>query len=448
MVKEQGGRTEDIELVLAGDIFDFDAVMAIPREPPWPVHWLERHRGLEPQEAKSRFKIEIILRDHSTWVQAVKGLLQAGGQVVFVIGNHDLELQWQAVQDAIRTALDVSLSEHSQVRFAEWFYISGDTLIEHGNQYDAYCVCSDPVNPFIEKGSVRSLRLPFGNLASRLLLNGMGLFNPHVESTFVMSFGQYVSFFLRYLIRIQPLLLWTWFWSAMVTLQRALTDGLRPAVRDPVTFGSRLDGIAQRAHSSLSIVLALRELHVHSAYFSPFKIMRELWLDRALLVLGMAYGSVQLILFVNAFVPVNLLWSFIPLALALPTLMFYAADIQTDVYEVQKVSFHKIPIAAQIAGVTRVIHGHTHREVHTYINEVEHLNTGTWSPAYHDPECTVPFGRKCFVWLFPTPSGVRKAHLYEWVDGEARLLSGDAEVSKVHWKLRHLSSAPPAPTQG
>ena len=445
MVEDEGGSASDMELVLAGDIFDFDAVLSVPMRPPWPVHWLERRRGLEPQEAKSRYKIELILHDHAVWVEALKKLISAGGQVVFIVGNHDLELQWPSVQQAIASALEVSLEDEKHLLFVEWFIISGDTLIEHGNQYDAYCVCSDPVNPLIERAGVRQLRLPFGNLASRFLLNGMGLFNPHVESTFVMSFRQYVVFFLRYVLSAQPLLLWTWFWGAMVTLQRALVDGLHPAVRDPVTFATRLDSIARRAHSSVSTVLALRELHVHTALLNPIKIMRELWLDRALLVIGVAYGSFQLILFVNAFVSINLLWSLIPLALALPSLMFYAADVQTDVYEALKVSFHKIPIAAQIAGVTRVIHGHTHREVHTYISGVEHINTGTWSPAYHDPECTKPFGRKCFVWLSPTTGGARRAQLYEWANGKAQLLSGKPETGEVHWKLRHLSTPPPPP---
>ena len=36
-----------IELVLNGDLFDFDSVMVIPESPDFPVSWLERRRGIQ-----------------------------------------------------------------------------------------------------------------------------------------------------------------------------------------------------------------------------------------------------------------------------------------------------------------------------------------------------------------------------------------------------------------
>jgi len=442
----RGGAIADVELVLAGDIFDFDAVLRLPEQPTFPMTWLERIRGLDPEEPKSRWKAQVILRDHATWVDVVRRFVVAGGSLVFVIGNHDLELHWPAVQEEIVSALSLSAAQREAVRFVDWFYVTGDTLVEHGNQYDAYCVISDPIRPFIEKLGVRHLRLPFGNIAARLMVNGMGLFNPHVESSFLMSFRQYVVFFLRYMLRVQPLLLWTWLWSAMATLLRTLSEGLHAAVKDPTTFAARIDGIALRANSSASVALALSQLAVHPATFSPFKILRELWLDRALLVLGLLYVSFQLILVINAFVPVSLTWTFVPIALLLPTVIFYARTIQTDVYDAQKVAFEKIPIAAQIAGISRVVHGHTHRELHTFISGVEHLNAGTWSPAYRDPECTHQMGSKCFIWLEPSGDGAsRRAGLYLWKDPGFELLTGQQGASRVDARLQSLSVPPPPP---
>ena len=43
-----------IELVLNGDIFDFDSTMAVPDDPPFPVTWIERKRGLATGEVVSR----------------------------------------------------------------------------------------------------------------------------------------------------------------------------------------------------------------------------------------------------------------------------------------------------------------------------------------------------------------------------------------------------------
>lgn len=445
-IERSDSTCHDAELVLAGDIFDFDAVMALPASPPFPVRLLERLRGLDPEESKSRFKIKVILADHPRWCAALREFVCAGGKLVFVIGNHDLELHWPAVQAEVIAALDLPETLQASVRFTEWFYIAGDTLVEHGNQYDAYCVASDPVCPYIDKAGTHHLRLPFGNLAARFMVNGMGLFNPHVESSFLMSFREYVVFFFRYMLRVQPMLAWAWLWGAMVTLVRLISEGLRPAVRFPTEFASRLDGIAERANASASVVLALRQLHVHSAAYSPLKIMRELWLDRALLVLGLLYLSLQLVLLVNAFVPVNLMWMLVPLTLLMPAIVFYSRSIQTDVYDAQLVAFQRIPVAAEIAGVARVIHGHTHKALHITIQDIEHLNPGTWSPAFTDPECTEEAGRKCFVWLQPSAtSGSRSAALYAWSEGDLQLLSGEPSTVDVDARLRRLSGPPPPP---
>jgi UDP-2,3-diacylglucosamine pyrophosphatase LpxH len=140
-----------IELVLNGDVFDFDSIKAVPERPPFPVGWLERQRGLAPEQPKSAWKMRRILADHVELVGALGDFVAAGNELVLVIGNHDLELHWPAVQAEIRSALRLPPSDHARVRFCEWFTISGgDTLVTHGNQLDPYCVCQDPLHPLIE----------------------------------------------------------------------------------------------------------------------------------------------------------------------------------------------------------------------------------------------------------------------------------------------------------
>jgi UDP-2,3-diacylglucosamine pyrophosphatase LpxH len=406
-----------IELVFNGDIFDFDSVMVIPKKPPFSVSWLERRRGLYAEEAKSRFKMEAILASHPKWLEALREFIIQGNRVVFNIGNHDMELHWPSVRRDIVDKLELPEEFQGNVRFTEWFYISNqDTLIEHGNQYDAYCLCSNPVNPLIKHGSRIYVRLPFGNLAGKYMLNGMGLMNPHVESSFIKnSMYEYVVFFFRYVIRTQPLLLLTWFWSAMVTLFLSLQEGFHRALSDPLTIDARVEDIASRANASPRVVWALKELHAHPAIFNPFKILRELWLDRAILLGLIMYASFQFFTIVNVFVHISLWWAVVPLILLLPMFIFYARSIESDVTKLQEVGMEMTPIAAHIARVARVVQGHTHREKHTRVQEVEYINTGTWSPAFHDVECTKPYGRKCFAWIQPATDGAaRSAGLYEW----------------------------------
>ncbi|OFZ22645.1 MAG: hypothetical protein A2X94_02440 [Bdellovibrionales bacterium GWB1_55_8] len=415
-----------VELVFNGDIFDFDSVMKIPRGVQ--VSWLEQRRGLAAEEPKSRFKFGVILDDHHIWVGALRDFLLKGHRAVFIIGNHDMELYWPSVQQDLLTRLNLPEDKRENVRFCEWFYLSNqDTLIEHGAQYDAYCMASNPIHPLIKKGSKVFVRLPFGNLAGKYMLNGMGLMNPHVDSSFIKgSVREYFVFYYRYIMRTQPLLLWTWFWGAMATLAVSLGDGLLPAMRDPLMTPSRVADIAAKSNATPMMVWSLRELHVHPAIFSPMKILRELWLDRAILLVLIVLVSFQFFSTLNVFVSVSAWWFFIPVGVLLPVFISYAHSVESELDKTQKVSMNMAPLSASIAKVRRVIHGHIHRERHAWFEDVEYLNTGTWSPAFKDPECTLRYGRKCFAWIRTAEDGTRSAQLFEWKDTCVELIEAEA----------------------
>jgi len=414
-----------VELVLNGDIFDFDSVMTIPPDLPLKVSFLERLRGLNSEERKSRIKMRMILDAHPIWMSALREFILAGNKVIFVIGNHDMELHWPQVRQDLLNHLDIPESSRSSVRFCEWFYISNqDTLIEHGNQYDAYCLCSNPIHPLVRKGNKVIVRLPFGNLAGKFMVNGMGLMNPHATQSFIKSSAwEYLKFYYKYMMRTQPFLLWTWFWSAMVTLLYSVTEGFLPALRDPLTVDARIEDIAARSNAPVLVVLALKEVHVHPAIFNPLKILRELWLDRTLLLGVIVFGSFQFFSFLNVFAQVSIGWFLVPVVALLPLFVFYARNVQSEVDASQKAAYHLAPLSAQIAKVKRIVQGHTHYENHSQVDGVEVLNTGTWSPAYHDVECTQPYGRKCFAWIRPNAEGgARVAELYEWDGTKPQLI--------------------------
>lgn len=415
-----------IELIFNGDIFDFDSVMALPQNEKISLSWLERRRGMGAEEHKSRFKMLTILRDHAVWAEAVGAFVAKGNRAVFVIGNHDMELHWPSVRAELVASLRLDAEGQSRVRFCEWFYISnGDTLIEHGNQYDAYTLAQNPIHPLIHVGPRVEVRIPFGNLAGKYMLNGMGLFNPHAESSFIKSsLREYMVFFYKYIARTQPLLMFTWFWSALVTGVVSVTEGLLPAMRDPLTVDSRVEDIARRSNATPQMVWTLKELHAHPAIFNPLKILRELWLDRVLLLGLVIFAGWEFMAFLHLFGQVSWWWFVVPIVLLTPGFVFYARSVESQVIQLQKPAFEAAPLAAHIARVRRVIQGHTHIEKHSWVQGVEYLNTGTWSPAFEDVECTQPYGRKCFAWVKPAPDGAsgRTAELYEWREGGAVLV--------------------------
>lgn len=424
---EEKAAGQPVELILNGDIFDFDSVTQIPEDPVFHIGKLERQRGLLPREERSRFKIEVILKDHADFVISVRNFVLRGNRVIFVIGNHDLELHFQEVQREIYRHLSLPDDKKDQVRFVEWFYISNqDTLIEHGNQYDPYCMCEDPINPFVRGYNYVTLKLPFGNLASRYISNGMGFFNPHVDSNYIMTLKEYTRFFLKYMLSAQPGIILTWFFGSMTTLGYTFVDRLRSPIRNPLTIEDRVSNIAIKANAEPRMVRELKELFVEPAASNPLLLARELWLDRAFLIFIAFFLIFQLMVFVRAVYEISFFWAFIPLFLFLPFFMFYSKSITSLVSGYKEPDDRILAMTSAITKVKRVIYGHTHHIRHEMIGSVEHLNSGCWSPAFLDVECTKPFGQKNFVWISPVDGGTRQAELYKFADGKSEIIMNTA----------------------
>jgi UDP-2,3-diacylglucosamine pyrophosphatase LpxH len=443
--RESGERAE---LLLNGDIFDFDSVLAVPESPPFPVSWLERRRGLFAEEPKSVFKLERILADHPVWRDALRAFLAAGNEVVFVLGNHDLELHWPAVQGALRAALDPAGTAAGRLRFCEFFAVSGgDTLITHGNQFDPYSLCADPARPLVRgRGGLR-VRMPFANWGLRLMGNGMGLFNPHADSSFLLTPWGYAKFFVQRALRVEPLLPWTWLWGAAATFVMAMREGLRPAVGEARFLEVRVEDMARRAGTQPAVVRTLAALSAHPAAFSPWRLARELWLDRALLLAGVVWASLHVGDLLGWAAGASPAWHLLAFAVLMIPFAIYARGVRSEADRVEHLTRKRAPEAARAAGVARVVLGHTHVAYHVESDGIELLNTGTWSPAFHDVECTRPYGRKCFAWLAPVAGGSREARLLEWRDDGPRAIPA-AELAP-RGMLSHLEpAATPRPEPG
>lgn len=400
IVKEAKG--EKVELILNGDTFDFDSMLYRPPRPTYNLSWLEKKRGMEPEEEKSVDKMRVILEDHEEWCDALHWFIEQGHKVVFVIGNHDLELHWKSVQIEILNFLKLTPEERTRVRFVEWFYISNkDTLIEHGNQYDPYCLCDDPINPFVIDYNRVKVRLPFGDWACRYLVNGMGYFNPHIEANYVMSLSEYVRYFFKYMVRAQPLILWTWFWSSVAILWRTLASHFQRPLSDPLTVEKRVEGIARRSNATPRMVRELSALFVKPAASNPLRIMKELWLDRAFLVLIALFLLLQVFILVKQIYALSFFWMFIPIFLLLPPFILYSRGVESYISYYKKPNEQILTTSGLITDVTRVVYGHTHDVRHELIGGMEHLNSGTWSPAFSDVECTLAQDAKTFIWISP-----------------------------------------------
>jgi len=431
-----------VELVLNGDIFDFDSVTAVPGEDRR-VNWLEHARGLGSEEWQSEFKMKIIIDDHPRWFEALGEFIASGHRAVFVVGNHDVELYWPSVQRMVCEALGAPTpanigeeKDDEPVVFCNWFYLSGgDTYISHGHQYDPNCVVRDPIDPLIEVRGVPRVRVPFGDLAARYMLNGMGYFNPHQSENYIMSATSYLQFFFRYMLRTQPLLIWTWFWGAYATLWISLrTHWLHP-MRDPLLVDDKVRSIALRSQATPSMVRKLNALHVPSATNNPFRIARELWLDRAFLLLAALFLSWQVVLVINIAWPISPLWVFVPALILMLPYLAYASSVRPTVFQTPLLTEERADLIDRITGTHRAVFGHTHEPKCERVGPIIFYNGGFWSKAFADPECTIRLGEQTFVWIRPgSESSGRIADLCEWRSTEAmpiHTVSTEATASDI-----------------
>src|SRR5690606_36662684 len=108
---------------------------------------------------------------------------------------------------------------------------------------------------------------------------------------------------------------------------------------------------------------------------NPILIARELWLDRALIVMFTFALIFIMMLLIRQVAAVSLFWGFVPLFLLLPFFLFYSHSITSLVSSFKEPDERILGMASAITKTQRVIYGHTHVIRHEMIGSVEHLNS-------------------------------------------------------------------------
>jgi UDP-2,3-diacylglucosamine pyrophosphatase LpxH len=125
----------------------------------------ERKYGFLPTPEKSASKMESIYHGHPLFFRALAWFVGRGHRVVFLHGNHDLEVFWPQVQERVRefvareypAAFKDGTEPPSPPDFEEqidfrpgWFhYRQGVFYAEHGCQYEPLNSCSNPIRPLM-----------------------------------------------------------------------------------------------------------------------------------------------------------------------------------------------------------------------------------------------------------------------------------------------------------
>ncbi len=154
-------------IVIAGDFIDFIGITVGAGEEDLATELTaeEQEHGLGNASDHARIKLRRVADRHGDVFEALAAFVAEGHALTVVHGNHDVEFHWDEVKSDFRrillghaearaaksgAALDGSFLD--RIEFNPWFfYWNGVAYIEHGHQYDPYCVTEHvmaPLSPF------------------------------------------------------------------------------------------------------------------------------------------------------------------------------------------------------------------------------------------------------------------------------------------------------------
>ncbi len=128
------------ELVINGDFIDFLAEEAEwPRSPGGRANKrLRTWKPFIPTPEEAAGKLGDIVKRDQGFFDALARLLASGHALTLLLGNHDVELSYPAVREALERHLGVTGGSDFKFLLDDEAYIVGDALIEHGNKYDGF----------------------------------------------------------------------------------------------------------------------------------------------------------------------------------------------------------------------------------------------------------------------------------------------------------------------
>lgn len=364
-------------LIINGDFIDFDLVPAAAATP----------------IAADLERLERVIADHRDLFTALGRFVRGGGELVLVVGNHDLALVRPALQTALVAALarlagTATADIAPRLQVCPWFFRDGDELyVEHGNRFDRFSSVPDPLDPFLPD-QPDELFLPFGSHTNRQMTSHMGSFNPFDTNQVVLRLPGYLLHWLRF-YRLPPWRLPAAYLRGAIRaywrMRRdaaSAPDASEPARAARAVAHARTWGLDAPQASALWALSAPPLICV-----DPFRAFRELWLDRTLWYFALA-ASLGVA-------------TVTPLPLVLRTLLPASVLIALRRYERHQgpsqvlVDNLAVDTAAErlaaITGARRVVLGHTHRPVVRHLEDGRRIyNVGTWAPVCKDAKCRHP----------------------------------------------------------
>lgn len=138
LAAESQRRRAPVELILAGDLFEFLQVPALsPGEAFDPQRNYPAELYAPSDSASSLRKMQLIIEGHPRFFEALAAFMSLAPErkVSIIKGNHDVNLHWESVQEAVRAAVGAQGERHHCLTFVERAISREGIYVEHGNQY-------------------------------------------------------------------------------------------------------------------------------------------------------------------------------------------------------------------------------------------------------------------------------------------------------------------------
>ncbi len=145
-----------------------------------------RFEGLGTGEAEMRFKTHVIVDGHPLFFKAIARFLAADNRVTVLRGNHDVEMAWPVTHEVVRRAVlgylpDGQKKHLDNLRFlAHYYYEKGKIFVVHGQQGEAATAIRNVFSPYIRPKNKdgRVIDLDFSSFLVRYLVNRVENINP------------------------------------------------------------------------------------------------------------------------------------------------------------------------------------------------------------------------------------------------------------------------------
>lgn len=268
-------------LVLNGDIFDFLRITPVPSAQEC-VAWAdlltaigrpttvpelltpgptrsERRFGLRTDDYKSVWKLSRILAGHEPFRAALEEWVRAGDVILFVKGNHDVELYWPLVHKALRRLIG---GDDNNILFAQDHVQVGNVHFEHGHQHEGLTAVTGL--PYLEK-QPDQLNLPPGSFVNRYLINPLERSEPFLDNVKPQT-EMVAQFIKRHPIRAIGML-----WHSGRFLVRSVKAG---RVWDSAAILVYLIGVALPVITALVVVLAWQYDAINDFFSATLKSLK------------------------------------------------------------------------------------------------------------------------------------------------------------------------------